>query len=209
MFLGGVFLPTKVEKLWEAIHAKQKETATVVTVSHKILKNVVEFAGNKAINHGMYFFFTGEFAEMLNLETTSVSTIKYFCYRPSMQTGAVCLCNKVVIKNGAPTNVQKTKEMIFDFRRGAETHDPLTINNCIVERVNEYKYLGTVVDDQLNWNRNTETIYSKANQRLYFLRKLKKFHVDRSILRLFYQSLIQSVLTFNLILYVRFTFTAE
>ena len=96
-------------------------------------------------------------------------------------------------------NVQKTKEMIFDFRRGAETHDPLTINNCIVERVNEYKYLGTVVDDQLNWNRNTETIYSKANQRLYFLRKLKKFHVDRSILRLFYQSLIQSVLTFNLI----------
>ena len=42
-------------------------------------------------------------------------------------------------------NVQKTKEMIFDFRRGAETHDHLTINNCIVERVNEYKYLGTSV----------------------------------------------------------------
>ena len=96
-------------------------------------------------------------------------------------------------------NVQKTKEMIFDFRRGAETHCPLTINDCNVERVNEYKYLGTIVDDQLNWNRNTEKTFRKANQRLYFLRKLKKFQVDRTILCLFYQTLIQSILTFNLL----------
>lgn len=58
--------------------------------------------------------------------------------------------------------------MKFDFQGG-------TINDHIHDIVERFiVYLGTVVDDKLHWNRNTETIYSKASQRLYFLRKLKK-----------------------------------
>ena len=34
---------------------------------------------------------------------------------------------------------------------------------------------------------------------MFFLRKLKKFQIDRTILTLFYQSIIQSVIMFNLI----------
>ena len=36
-------------------------------------------------------------------------------------------------------------------------------------------------------------------QRMFFLRKLKQFNVDRTILRLFYQSLIQSIVNFNIV----------
>ena len=68
-----------------------------------------------------------------------------------------------------------------------------------VERVNEYKYLGTVIDDKLNWNENSKVLYGKANQRLFFLRKLRKFNVDRNILTLFYRSVVQSILTFCII----------
>ena len=42
--------------------------------------------------------------------------------------------------------------------------------------------------------KNCLTIQRKTNKRMFFLRKLKKFHVDRTILT---QSIIQSVMTFN------------
>ena len=91
--------------------------------------------------------------------------------------------------------------MIFDFRRTNEsaTCEPLIIHNHRINQVSEYKYLGTVIDSKLNFHRNSELISGKANQRLYFLRKLKVFCVDNRILTLFYQSLIQSLVTFNLL----------
>ena len=54
-----------------------------------------------------------------------------------------------------------------------------------------------VVDSQLNWNSYTTKVYKKANQRLYFLRKLKFFNVNTKVLKLFYQSTIRSVVTFS------------
>ena len=96
-------------------------------------------------------------------------------------------------------NVQKTKEIIIDFRRGDVNHTPLFIHEQAIEHVHEYKYLGTLIDDKLRFNKNTNAVHSRANQRMFFLRKLKKFNVDRTILHLFYQSIIQSVLLFNLI----------
>ena len=66
-----------------------------------------------------------------------------------------------------------------------------------VEIVDKYKYLGTVIDNRLNWNSNTTKVYKKANQRLHFLRKLKSFDVNSKVLKLFYQSTIQSVVTFG------------
>ena len=95
-------------------------------------------------------------------------------------------------------NTTKTKEMIVDFRKvGIEEHEKLYIGGDDIERVSEYKYLGTIIDDKLNWNENTTKIQSKGNQRLYFLRKLKSFNVRSQTLVLFYQSVIQSVLCFS------------
>ena len=92
---------------------------------------------------------------------------------------------------------QKTKEIIFDFRKNNTQYEPLRIHGEIIEQVHEYIYLGTVIDDKLCWRGNCLTIQRKTNQRMFFLRKLKKFHVDRTIWTLFYQSIIQSVMTFN------------
>ena len=40
---------------------------------------------------------------------------------------------------------------------------------------------------------------AKANKRLYFLRKLNEFHVDKTIMSLFYKSVIESIVTFSMI----------
>ena len=67
--------------------------------------------------------------------------------------------------------------------------------------VTEYKYLGTFIDSNLNWNFNTQKIAAKTNQRIFFLRKLNTFNVSSHILYLFYQSVIQSIMTFCFIVW--------
>ena len=95
-------------------------------------------------------------------------------------------------------NARKTKEMIFDFRIvGRGDHDSISIGGEVIDQVPEYKYLGTVIDDRLNWDGNTSKLQSKGNQRMYFLRKLKSFNVRSQTLALFYQSVIQSVICFS------------
>ena len=51
-------------------------------------------------------------------------------------------------------NVSKTKEMVVDYRRSKKTTvPPCVIKDQTVERVSEYKYLGTIVDDKLNFEK--------------------------------------------------------
>ncbi len=90
-------------------------------------------------------------------------------------------------------NVEKTKEIIFDFRKVKTNIEPIIIQGTQVDMVTEYKYLGTYIDKDLKWNTNTQKLVSKANQRVFFIRKLKSFNVCNEILFLFYQSVIQSI----------------
>ena len=100
-------------------------------------------------------------------------------------------------KNYLQLNVTKTEEMIIDFRKTQSTDHPLVIKQEEVRIVHTYKYLGTVIDDKLEWTPNIDTCCKKASQRLFFLRKLRQFRINSTILNLFYQSMIQSILLFN------------
>ena len=103
------------------------------------------------------------------------------------------------MENNLTLNISKTKEIVYDFRRSSHVHNPLMFNGEVVERVESYKYLGTHIDSRLSWNTHAKVVKRKASQRLYFLRKLNECRVDRTIMKLFYESVIQSVLTFNFI----------
>ena len=94
-------------------------------------------------------------------------------------------------------NVEKTKEMIIDFRKSKSEPGPVVIKGGEVERVTTYKYLGVTFDDNLTWRQNTDSILRKAHTRMYCLRKLKSFDVSIRILQVFYSSVIVSVLTFG------------
>ena len=70
-------------------------------------------------------------------------------------------------------NVSKTKELLFDFRKKSEGHEPLFLHGKEVEQVGEYKiYLGTTITNTLDWTENVNALTKKGNQRVYFLRKL-------------------------------------
>ena len=72
--------------------------------------------------------------------------------------------------NNLQLNVDKTKEMIFDFRKKNKIdHIPLSILGKDVEIVHTFKFLGTLLSDDLKWENNVDYIFKKAQQRLYFL----------------------------------------
>ena len=76
---------------------------------------------------------------------------------------------------------------------------PVVINGNVIEQVHTYKYLGVVIDDKLKWVEQASAVSKKINKRMFFLRKLNSFNVDKTILNLFYTSTIQSIISFCVI----------
>ena len=72
----------------------------------------------------------------------------------------------------------------------------MIIDGEAVEIVDDYKYLGCIIDNKLKGTSNVARIAKKANQTLYFVRKLKKVRVNKEILSLFYKSIVESVLCY-------------
>ena len=92
-------------------------------------------------------------------------------------------------------STSKTKEMIVDVRKKKIPVDPLTINGAVIDTVDCFKILGTTISNTLGRDANVEVTVKKAQQRLFFLRQLKKFGLRREILIQFYNSVVESVLT--------------
>lgn len=126
-----------------------------------------------------------------NVETDIHDTNSYF--------NAIDKFNAWCDENFLNLNVKKTKEMVFDFSRKQHELVPVTINDEYVDVVSDYKYLGFTIDDKLTGSSHVNKVYKKANQRMYFLRKLNHIAVDNVILELFYKSIVQSVLCYCLV----------
>lgn len=91
--------------------------------------------------------------------------------------------------------MEKTKEMVVEFRRRVHIPLPLFIEGEAVDQVTIVKYLGLHISNNLKWTANTASIIKKAHQRLYFMRRLKQAGLSASVLTSFYWYVVESVLT--------------
>ena len=98
--------------------------------------------------------------------------------------------------NNLALNITKTKGLILDFRRNKAAPAPLHINGESVERVESFKSLGVHISADLSWAANTTALFKKAQQRLHDLRVLRKEQLETNLLRTFYRSAIESLLTY-------------
>ncbi len=83
---------------------------------------------------------------------------------------------------------------MVDFRRNPPALPPLTIMNSTVTAVESFRFLGTTISQDLKWDNHIDSIVKKAQQRLYFLRQLRKFNLPQELLIQFYSAIIESVL---------------
>ncbi|KAK3548206.1 hypothetical protein QTP70_005171 [Hemibagrus guttatus] len=97
-------------------------------------------------------------------------------------------------RNNLELNTLKTVEMIVDFRRNTPALPPLTIMNSTVPTVASFRFLGTTISQDLKWDTHIDATIKKAQQRLYFLRQLRKFNLPQELLIQFYSAVIESVL---------------
>lgn len=85
--------------------------------------------------------------------------------------------------NNLLLNTSETKEPIIEFRK---TKCPLNISGDRVERVGDFRSLGVYIKEDLTWGVNTAELVKKAQQRLYFLRVLRKNIISERPLGSFY-----------------------
>ena len=102
-----------------------------------------------------------------------------------------CQANHLVL------NVTKTKEMVIDYKINKTDVSDLVIHGQTVERVEQYKYLGTIVDNKMNFKANAQSVYSKSRQRMHMLYQLRAFMVSSRTLERCYRAFVESVLTFS------------
>ncbi len=84
--------------------------------------------------------------------------------------------------------------MIVYFRRNSSALPPLTIIDSTVTAVESFRFLGTTISQDLKWDNRIESMVKKAQQRLYFLRQLRKFNLPQELLKQFNSAIIESIL---------------
>ena len=104
-----------------------------------------------------------------------------------------CNCNNLEL------NAQKTVEMVVDFRRDAAPPPPIMLEGTQVNAVESCKFLGITISRDLKWELNITALLKKAQQRLFFLRQLRKYRLSRVMMTQFYTAIIESILTHSII----------
>ncbi|KAK3557583.1 hypothetical protein QTP70_030513, partial [Hemibagrus guttatus] len=94
--------------------------------------------------------------------------------------------------NNLELNSLKTVEMIVDFRKDPAPLPPVILCDSPVTSVESFRFLGTSITKELKWEQNIRSLTKKAQQRMYFLRQLKKFLLPVKMLVNFHIAIIES-----------------
>jgi hypothetical protein len=98
-------------------------------------------------------------------------------------------------ENNHSLNINKTKELIVDFRKQQREHSPIHIDGTAVEKMECFKFLGIHITDKLKWSTHADTVVKKAQQSLFNFRMLKEFGLAPKTLTNFYRCKIESILS--------------
>ncbi len=91
----------------------------------------------------------------------------------------------VIIVTGAGGGLQETEQRTHTHHHRQDT--------CGAGE--QLKFLGVHITEDLTWSAHTDAVLKKAHQRLFFLRRLRKFGTSPRILRSFYTCTVDSILT--------------
>ena len=95
-------------------------------------------------------------------------------------------------------NQKKTNVLLFNFSKTIDFPPELSVGDSdILSVVSSAKLLGVIINDQLNWEDNTQYITKKASTKMWMLRKLRNLNLDSELLVDFYVKEIRSIVEFS------------
>ena len=109
-------------------------------------------------------------------------------------------CNK----NRLTINCKKTKYCVYGMRsviKKSKTIDMiLSLNNTVLERVCSYKYLGFILDDQLNFNKHMSEMINIVSHKLYLLSRIRRYLTTEACILVF-KTMVLSIMEYGDIIY--------
>ena len=102
------------------------------------------------------------------------------------------------VENAIMMNVKKNKSMIFGTRYKLANTPQIQfhVNNRKLECVPSYKYLGTHLDSELTFVKQSNETIKSISYKLYFIEKIKRFLNTGTLLKL-YEAYIQPYFDYN------------
>ena len=95
-------------------------------------------------------------------------------------------------------NLGKTKYMQFKSKhRKTNTNFNISINNSKINNTNSQKFLGVIIDENLNWKNHCSYLIENLNSYCYLIKHLKNILNLKQIL-FFYNSVIESKLRYGI-----------
>ena len=108
-------------------------------------------------------------------------------------------------ENHLQLNPIKCKEIRTCFKRTSPCFSPGAIEGVEFEIVSSANFFGVVISSDLKWSAHIDSITTKAANRLYLLRQLKRAGISHCDLVSFYCSVIRSTLNmharFSIVMY--------
>ena len=80
------------------------------------------------------------------------------------------------------------RELQENYRKRRAEHTPILINEAVVEQVENFKFVGTHITNELSWSKHIKTVVKRALQCLF----LTRFGMGPHILKKFYSCTIKS-----------------
>ncbi|KAF7651505.1 hypothetical protein LDENG_00110200, partial [Lucifuga dentata] len=85
----------------------------------------------------------------------------------------------------------------------------ITLCGTPVDTVEHFRFLFTIITQDLKWELAISSLTKKAQQRMYFLQQLKKFNLPTTMMVLFYTAIIESILTSSITVWYAAAATAK
>ena len=107
-----------------------------------------------------------------------------------------------LITNRLTLNSSKTKYMIFHNKTDSKTKRAiakfkLNVNKSCIKQVTEFKYLGIIFDNKLNWQTHIDSLCVKLSRAAGVIYKLKRV-APKSVLKMVYYSIVDSHLRYGI-----------
>lgn len=94
-------------------------------------------------------------------------------------------------------NAKNNEQMIFDPKSIGD-HCPVYIHDVPITQVSSYKYPSVHLDCFLTWHVHVDSLCTRLQQRMSFLRRLRLYGVSSRIMMLFYQVELEYVIRYGM-----------
>jgi len=137
-------------------------------------------------------------------DTTLSATLNSFEFGTSdheeLLNNALQRVNNWMKANKLSINKKKTKAMIFHMPQRKVVPPNLKIDNESIEYVNQFNFLGIVIDKHMNWKAHKDMVTKRISKTIGVIHKLKNTIPPYTLLNI-YNSLVLSHLNYGLLLW--------